>query len=419
MNPSKCLFLIMILLFSTVSFADQNKYVIIKVNQSVPQGIGGQPKFDLQAGQIYSLEGILTGESPSEVYYKISYSSTNDIFVVNSKSVNLLKEDFSINRMNEIRASWAKDNKALSFKSIRDKFKTLKSELDNWDYSVPYEYEIIKIVGLLDVNYSASKTSFKQANSFYKEAREYILALLNKTEINPHAYSVIASSLLGLSPALVFDSRANYELAKEAFDKYPSDRSSESLLLNLGGASDDVDPGLIESIFKYAKANSANNTMVGNYYYYSNNKSTAEVYYRVAESLAKIEPPKEKNYYIVVGRPNLAKILEDKEDYAGAAEIYLELENYFKAAWCYGQSLDNDVAVPGMDYYKIIDLYERSNDPSGYYNAGLIYVNKYSSPRNARLMAKILKEKYNNSEYANILLDAADKLDARLKGHNP
>jgi len=119
-----------------------------------------------------------------------------------------------------------------------------------------------------------------------------------------------------------------------------------------------------------------------------------------------------------------AKAASQDGRFSDAAKEYLKINN--KGRYSFDIAFNSEKALrAGQDlpeqlnnkWYSVIDYYKKSNTAGGYYNAGLIYATEFESPRNARLMAEIIRKKYNNKELSNSLLDEADKLDAKLKGY--
>lgn len=408
-----------LIIFSAFSFAEQDKFVIIK--NDISQEVNSQ-KILLYEGEIYPLLGIMTGENKSYVYYKISLSDDSDILIdpLNAKIIN---EDVDNKKLEEIRSKYFNKIKSYSLIKLENVYENVKSNLENWDYNSPYEYEIVKIISILQANH-LGKGEFKKRVALYDNARQFIVDLFARIKIDKASYSIILCQLLETNPSFILtNNEDDFKLAIQAFETFPSNKSASCLLNRLWMHSNEVHKDLIDRILINVDLNSTSYSTLGNYYYYLKDKEKALVYYEIAEEKARNESTKENSLFYYSGKPILAEIYSNNSDYVKAAKEYLELEartgRYaFQAAYYADKVLENGDKIPEVDKYKIIELYKKSNDPHGYYNSGLIYISM-KSPRNVRLMAGILKNKYKDLEDANTLLDAADKLDAELKGHNP
>lgn len=422
--------LIVIVIFSlaSIAFAQTTEKIIISAKTiNIIDDKSGEQLMEVHRGAIFPLIATITAES----IYKIGLG--NNIYAdIDISQANILKEDYSEEKLLRLNSKYSEDIINMSnIADLKDEFAYLKTKLEIDGYYIPMDYDLLKIPIILKVNkdyYFINNNNISEGNNrktFYKNVRKYIVeALDNRYDIDPKNHSLILIEVLNDQIGYFSeDTKADLLLAKKAFELNPSKSIASVLIDKMAANPTEEDEYLIGKTIELLPSNSSSYTKVGLYYRGIKKYNEAIRYLKSAEEIVKQEKDEERALFELIGKAILAQLYEKIEDYGNAAIKYIELESKyggyaFRAAYNAQKAKEIGINLPGIDYYKIIELYKRSNDPDGIYNAGLIYI-EMGSPRNARLMAKILKNNYNRIEEANILLDDADKLDARLKGHNP
>ncbi len=433
MNMRRRLFIsiLLVLLYVVPSYCDviSNKSVIIPRNANIVLLDSNYNRIsdEVKTGDIYKIVGIVSSEVSGKLFYIIDLNGNNAL--VNTPYVGVINENINDN-IDKLKNNQAKYWQLLkdinSVDDLKLEFMQLKDSLTTWDYFSPIEYEAIKLEYIMRKNFEMSIREKKISNysSFYKDIKAYILSLIEDKNItiNSAVASHLLVSLIVYDP-MVFSSNNsdnNMAIAKMAYDLKQNTESADIFIRELSTYSKTDYESVISAIMRNMTDSSSNYANIGDYYCNIGNYDEAIAYFKIA--IIKSEG-KEHKFIHRYAKTRLANAYGKINDYENAANEYLTLEyEYggfaFQAAWHADQARNNGVSINGIDIYSIIELYKKSNDPNGIFNAGKLYY-EIKSPRNVRLMANILKDKYRQYESANILFDDADRLEAQLKGHNP
>ena len=371
-------------------------------------------------GEIYTLEKpfISSEITTPDLYYRIKLNTGKKGWIY-SKNVNLLTEDYSkdVQEMLIMNYKFRKKLEKASLDELKNILIEVQNNIRGWHYKEPLEYEIIKLdILLAEINKLYLKKPGKPIYELYKDTREFTLSVLRNEKINKIVYSYILCTVVMANPYIVKTN--DLLLAETAYRYYPSERSANVFLRELMINTVKIKEKHLKKIIKMMSKKSFQYSDLGRYYNNIMDIKKAFKYLLAAESNAAFDEDYRKNR-MKADKIMLAELYSVNGHYKIAALRYLEVSELygsyeFKAAWNADKAYKKGIKIKKIDRYKTIKLYKKSDSMEGYYNAGLIYA-EMDSFRNVRLMASILKNKFNDIEHANILLDKADKIESRIK----
>ncbi|MBU0629414.1 MAG: hypothetical protein KKC80_00660 [Candidatus Margulisbacteria bacterium] len=410
--------LIVLVFCGHLSFANDTEYVVITKGHNINiYNEKGDYVGDVNANEAYVVFKVEKNDLNQTLAYWFYFN--NNIASIEADKAGMLKK-YDNKEMQDIYDEFYKSiNSVNRLDTLKKEYKKLIAEYKNRDLTFPSEYYLAPYLAILNRINFCLKDKLNERLGFYNEIRKFLLLQLKVNDVDRQFHSKALMFLVGNDVS--GNNQNSLSLAKEAFELDISQESADLLLSQLALSGVEEPPLLISNVVKYMSNNWSSNLYLANYYELIGNDDNAIKYYLIAEEKVS------ENYKVifdVLGTPKLAKLLFKKEQYVPAAQRYLHLGNireknyYFDAALSFAKALEKGDIIEGIDIYRLIEFYKKSDMPDGYYNAGLLYI-EMGSPRNARMIANELKKKFNEIEKANILFDEADKLDARLKGHNP
>ena len=372
-------------------------------------------------GDVYPLIEIRTVEVTSTVFYR--FEIDNKYAWINS----YYAEIFPTKRTENVNKYEKYLNGIKSISELKHEYDITKNNIEKRNISGPISEEIMKMPLIMrknyDLRFKLTPKNIEPYVKLYDEIKSYTLNKIEKIEMPKYYKAITILSMIDMYPKWPTIDYGNVMLARQGYELFKYKKSAEELLLQMSLFHNSEDEKYVDEILELMDKNPINYIRLGQYYNGLKNYPKAIGYLYIAKNVIRGEG--DKIFYDIIGKPLLAKCYEETNDYANAASIYLELEaesggkgDYaFEAAYNANITLQQGIKVLEIDRYKIIELYKRSGLVEGYYNAGLMYI-EMDSPRNARMIADIIKKKFKDNERANFLLDEADKLDAKLKGHN-